>query len=325
MQQRRIPIPLGQRTALAPREVTTSDEVARAARVSVLGGCVGRHLTEEHDDSLPAASGAFNVRSIGHDLRASPEAPQQNALLASLDAMSYARLRPQLEWVSLPHGRVVCEAGVKPSHVYFPTSGIVSLSCELENGTAVEVALTGNEGLVGVQVLMGGSAATSRAVVRSAGFGYRLPAEALKGELEACPPLRQSLLPYAQALMTQVTRTAVCHCHHQLEQQFSRVLLLSLDRLPSNELALTQEAMANLLGVRRESITVTAGRLQAAGLIRYHRGHVTVQDRRGLEARACECYAVVRAALEAPLPQPGDRQEGMSISRRYVQLHAGSR
>lgn len=325
MQQRQIPILAGQRPALAPRETTKPREVARAA--NVLGGYVGRrHLIEErHDAWRKPRNGTFEVLSIGREPSATPEAPEQNQLLAGLDPVSYARLRPLLKRVLLPQGQVLCEAGDEPSHVYFPTSGIVSLSCELENGTAVEIALTGNEGLVGVQVLMGGGSATSRAVVRNTGFGYRLRAGALREKLEACPPLRQSLLRYALALMTQVTRTAVCHCHHQLEQQYSRLLLLSLDRLPSNELALTQDAMANLLGVRRESITLTASRLQAAGVIRYHRGHVTVLNRRALEARACECYAVVRAELDGLIAGPDSERQSMpTLSRRYPLAHAGT-
>ena len=184
-------------------------------------------------------------------------------------------------WSSFPCHRVGSSA--KPESTrnmcISRSVAIVSVLYELENGTAVEVALTGNEGLVGVQAFMGGGAATSRAVVRSTGYGYRLRADALKEKFERCPLLRHSLLRYAQALIAQVTQTAVCHCHHRLEQQVSRLLLLSLDRLPSNELDLTQEAMANLLGVRRESITETSGKLQAAGLIRYHRGRITVLNR----------------------------------------------
>jgi CRP-like cAMP-binding protein len=247
--------------------------------------------------------GHADVVVIERDLRYSPLAPKQNLLLAALDAETFASLLPHLELVSLPQHWVVCEAGDGMDFVYFPTSSIVSLLYELENGSSVEVAFTGNDGLVGIQVFMGGGTATSRAVVRNTGHGYRLPADLLKERFESCPLLRQPLLRYAQALIVQMAQTAVCHCHHRLEQQFNRLLLLTLDRLFSNELALTQDTMANLLGVRRESITATAGKLQAAGLIRYHRGRITVLNRPQLEARVCECYAVVKAELGRLFPQ----------------------
>lgn len=316
---RRNRIKVHQPSTLALRDATKPGAGVCDAKVTVLGDYIGRHLRDVPDDAFPGArNGTGHVLSIGHDLRGSSLAPRQNGLLAALDAESYTQLRPQLEFVSLPHGGVLCEARVDLKHVYFPISGIVSLLYELENGTAVEVALTGNEGLVGVQAFMGGGTATSRAVVRSTGCGYRLRADVLKGKFEHCPLLRQSLLRYAQALIAQVTQTAVCHCHHRLEQQVSRLLLLSLDRLPSNELALTQDAMANLLGVRRESITETSGRLQAAGLIRYHRGRITVLNRPRLEARVCECYAVVRAELDRLVPQQNvEVRPSSSISRGF--------
>jgi CRP-like cAMP-binding protein len=317
MQQSRKQNYAHQLSTLALREATKPGTDACDAKVTALGDYLGRHLREVADETFPEArNGTGNVLSIGHDLRGSPFSPRQNGLLATLDAESYMQLRPQLEFVSLPQGWVLCEACVDLKYVYFPISGIVSVLYELENGTAVEVALTGNEGLVGVQAFMGGGAATSRAVVRSAGYGYRLRADALKQKFELCPLLRQLLLRYAQALMAQVTQTAVCHCHHRLEQQVSRLLLLSLDRLASNELDLTQEAMANLLGVRRESITETSGKLQRAGLIRYHRGRITVLNRPGMEARVCECYAVVRAELDRLDPQQSaDVRPSLSISR----------
>ncbi len=310
-----------QLTTIVVPEATRRGADVCGAKVTALGDYIGRHLREGADETFPEArNGTHNVLSIGHDLRGSPFSPRQNGLLAALDAESYTQLRPQLEFVSLPQGWVVCDARVDPKYVYFPISGIVSVLYELENGTAVEVALTGNEGLVGVQAFMGGGAATSRAVVRNTGYGYRLRADVLHERFEHCPLLRRSLLRYAQMLIAQVTQTAVCHCHHRLEQQVSRLLLSSLDRLPSNELDLTQEAMANLLGVRRESITETSGKLQAAGLIRYHRGRITVLSRPRLEARVCECYSVVRAQLDRLVGQPSaEVQPSLSISRSLAE------
>ena len=285
-------------SAVAPHDAAKPGSRLNDAKVTLLDDYICRRLDDESEERvLTARKAGIDMLAMGHDLRGSLLAPRQNLLLAALDSKTYADLLPHLELVSLPHRWVIFEAGAEPDHVYFPTSGIVSLLYELENGTGVEVALTGNEGLVGVHVVMGGGTATSRAVVRNTGHGYRLPADVLKEKFERAPLLRQSLLRYAQALIAQTTQTAVCHCHHQLEQQFGRLLLLSMDRLSSNEIALTQDALANLLGVRRESITTTAGKLQAAGLIRYHRGRITVMNRPRLEARVCECYAVVKAAL----------------------------
>jgi len=304
-------------STLALREATKPGADVRDAKVTALGDYISHHLREVADETFPEArSPTGNVLSIGHDLRGSPFSPRQNGLVAALNPETYRQLRPKLEFVSLPQGRVLCEACVDLKYVYFPISGIVSVLYELENGAAVEVVLAGNEGLVGVQAFMGGGTATSRAVVRSTGYGYRLRADALKEKFELCPLLRQSLLRYAQAVIAQVTQTAVCLCHHRLEQRVSRLLLSSLDRLPSNELDLTQEAMANLLGVRRESITEASGKLQSAGLIRYHRGRITVLNRPGLEARVCECYAVVRAELDRLVGQPSDDvRPSSSISR----------
>jgi CRP-like cAMP-binding protein len=320
-QSRRNPINAHRLSTLALREATNPCGVDCDAKVTVLGDYISRHLREVADDAFPGTrKGTGYVLSIGHDLRDSPSSPKQNGLLAALDAQSYLLLRPQLEFVSLPQGWALCEACVDLKYVYFPISGIVSVLYELENGTAVEVALTGNEGLVGVQAFMGGGTATSRAVVRSTGYGYRLRADALQEKFEHCPLLRHSLLRYAQVLMAQVTQTAVCQCHHPVEQQVSRLLLSSLDRLPSDELDLTQEAMANLLGVRRESITEASGKLQRAGLIRYHRGRITVLNRPELEARVCECYAVVRAELDRLVPQQGAGvRPSLSISRRLAE------
>jgi len=274
----------------------------------VLGDYLNRHGKEGGDGSTARA--VAGDAADGDDPRSLALAPRQNLLLAALAPEAFAQLAAHLELVALPQGWVVCEAGADVDYVYFPTSGIVSLVYELENGTSVEVALTGNDGMVGVHVVMGGGSATSRAVVRNSGHGYRVRAEVLQEAFENCPLLRQPLLRYAQALMAQTTQTAVCHCHHRLEQQFSRLLLLTLDRLLSNQMALTQDAMADLLGVRRESITATAGKLQVAGLIRYHRGRITVMNRDRLEAHACECYGVVRAELERLL-RPADASHAM--------------
>ena len=232
--------------------------------------------------------------AIGRDLRAATLEPRRNLLLAALNAEDPARLHSHLELVSLPVGTVISEAPTRSDWAYFPTEGIVSLLYELENGASVEVAATGNDGMVGTAVLMGGGATTSRAVVRNGGQGYRIPARILRDEFESSPALRRLLLRYAQALTIQMAQTAVCHCHHPLEQQFCRILLVTIDRLASTEVDLTQDTIAGLLGVRRESITAAAGGLQAAGLIRYRRGRITVLDRKLLEARVCECYAAAK-------------------------------
>ncbi len=224
----------------------------------------------------------------------SQHTPRQNHLLAALPAADYERLLLHLELVPLPLGWVVYEAGGAQGYVYFPTTSIVSLLFVMENGASAEIAVTGNDGLVGIALFMGGETTPSRAVVQSAGHGYRLKASVLKGEFERGGPLQHLLLRYTQALITQMAQTAVCNRHHSVEQQLCRWLLLSLDRLPSNELRMTQELIANMLGVRREGVTEAAGNLQKAGLIRYNRGHITVLDRPKLEARVCECYAVVK-------------------------------
>jgi CRP-like cAMP-binding protein len=204
------------------------------------------------------------------------------------------RLQPDLEPVPLPLGWAIYESGDRLGHVYFPTEGIVSLLYLMENGASAEIAVTGNEGLVGISLFMGGGSTPSRAIVQSAGHAYRLGAEALKREFERGGVLQHLLLRYTQALITQMAQTAVCNRHHTVEQQLCRWLLLSLDRLSSNELHMTQELIANMLGVRREGVTEAAGRLQEAGLIRYQRGQIVVLDRPKLEQRVCECYAVVK-------------------------------
>jgi len=225
---------------------------------------------------------------------AASDAPTKNLLLAALPATDYERLAPHLEPVALPLGWALYESGDRLAHVYFPTEGIVSLLYVMENGASAEIAVTGNEGLIGVSLFMGGGSTPSRAIVQSAGHAYQLGSEVLKREFERGGHLQHLLLRYTQALITQMAQTAVCNRHHTVEQQLCRWLLLSLDRLSSNEIHMTQELIANMLGVRREGVTEAAGRLQELGLIRYQRGQITVTDRPGLEQRVCECYAVVK-------------------------------
>jgi CRP-like cAMP-binding protein len=231
-----------------------------------------------------------------------PNHPKDNHLLAALSEPSLAALLPYLEGVQLPLGMVVYESGGAQRYVYFPTSSIVSLLYVLANGSSAEIAVTGNEGLVGISLFMGGETTPSRAVVQSAGWGYRLRGELLRKEFESDSALQHLLLRYTQALITQMGQTAVCNRHHSVEQQLCRWLLMSLDRLPSNELTMTQELIANMLGVRREGVTESAGKLQKLGLIQYNRGHILVVDRPSLEAHACECYAVVKTEFDRLLP-----------------------
>jgi len=276
-----------------------------SGKVMTLGRYVRRHVVAEtpgrsgggvSDNSSPAPLG-------GRDLRAAPPAPRQNYLLAALSDEDYGRLLRHLEFVSLPCGRVLGEAGSTPEYVYFPTAGIVSMLYEMKNGTSVEAAVTGHDGIVGVTVFMGGGATTNRAVVRNSGNGFRMRADILKREFDESPSLRQPLLKYTQALLIQMAQSGICHGHHQLVEQFCRLLLSSMDRLSSNDVALTQDTIANLLGVRRESITAAAGKLQAAGLIQYRRGRITVLDRTALEERVCECYATVKTELDRLVPR----------------------
>ena len=228
--------------------------------------------------------------------------PRENRLLAVLPAEEYARLLPDLEPVVLPLGNALAESGDLMRHVYFPTTAIVSLLYVMEDGSSAEIAVVGNEGIVGVSLFMGGETTPSRAAVQSAGHGFRLPGQLLKDEFYRAGPMQRLLLRYTQALLTQMAQTAVCNRHHSLDQQLCRWLLLSLDRLPSAELIMTQELIANMLGVRREGVTEAAGKLQKAGLLRYQRGRITVLDRPGLEARACECYEVVKKEFDRLLP-----------------------
>ena len=228
--------------------------------------------------------------------------PRENQLLAAIPHKEWARWLPHLETVDLPLGSVIYESGGKLTHVYFPTTAIVSLLYVMENGGSAEIAVVGYEGLVGISLFMGGESTPSRAVVQSAGTGFRLKASLVMEEFNLAGPVLHLLLRYTQALITQMAQTAVCNRHHSLDQQLCRWLLLSLDRLRSNELVMTQELIANMLGVRREGVTEAAGRLDKSGLIRYQRGRITVVDRPGLESRTCECYAVVKKEYDRLLP-----------------------
>jgi CRP-like cAMP-binding protein len=225
-----------------------------------------------------------------------------NRLLAALPDTELQRWLPQLEHVDLPLGHVLYESGATLSHVYFPTTAIVSLLYVLENGASAEIAVVGKEGIVGISLFMGGGSTPNRAVVQSAGKGFRLSADALKAEFNRAGAVLHLLLRYTQALITQMSQTAVCNRHHSLDQQLCRWLLLSLDRLTGDELVMTQELISNMLGVRREGVTEAAQQLQAAGLIRYARGRITVLDRDRLEHRSCECYAVVKKEYDRLLP-----------------------
>jgi CRP-like cAMP-binding protein len=229
--------------------------------------------------------------------------PRNNTLLAALPDPEWRRWQPLLEQVEMPLGQILYEAGATLAHVYFPTTSIVSLLYQLENGSSAEIAVVGSEGLVGVSLFMGGESTPSRAVVQSAGQGFRLKAQWMKNEFDRAGPVLHLLLRYTQALITQMSQTAVCNRHHSLDQQLCRWLLLSLDRLHGNELVMTQELIANMLGVRREGVTEAALKLQQAGLISYARGHITVLDRPGLEKRTCECYAVVKKEYDRLLPE----------------------
>ena len=227
--------------------------------------------------------------------------PRQNHLLAALPEGEWHRWQPRLQHVEMPLGQVLYESGGKLSHVYFPTTAIVSLLYVMENGASAEIAVVGNEGLVGISLFMGGESTPSRAVVQSAGQGFRLTSKVIKDEFNRAPVLHL-LLRYTQALITQMAQTAVCNRHHSLDQQLCRWLLLSLDRLQGSELVMTQELISNMLGVRREGVTESALKLQEAGLIRYARGRITVLDRPGLEKRTCECYQVVKREYDRLLP-----------------------
>jgi CRP-like cAMP-binding protein len=235
--------------------------------------------------------------------------PRDNHVLDALPGDEAARLFPQLKLIEMPLGMSVYESGDVQRYIYFPTDSIISLLYVLEDGASAEIALVGNEGAVGVSLFMGGETTPSRAIVQSAGFAYRLSSRALKEEFNRHGYMLQVLLRYTQALITQMAQTAVCNRHHSLEQQLCRWLLLSLDRLSSPSLKMTQQLIANMLGVRREGVTTAAGKLQKQGVIRYSRGQITVIDRRKLETLSCECYAVVKKETDRLLPYHVHRSE----------------
>lgn len=229
--------------------------------------------------------------------------PKTNDILDTISADEWSRLESSLELIELPLGKVLYESGATLAHVYFPTTAIVSLLYVMEDGDSAEIAVVGKEGIVGISLFMGGESTPSRAVVQSAGWAFRLKSQLLKNEFNRSGILMHLLLRYTQALITQMSQTAVCNRHHSLDQQLCRWLLLSLDRLLGDELVMTQELIANMLGVRREGVTEAALNLQRAGLISYARGHIKVLNRKGLEARTCECYAVVKKEYDRLLPK----------------------
>ena len=265
---------------------------------------VGPKAYTAGDPVVGMAMGA-GMGGTGEVLMSVTRARIENFLLAALPEADLERLRPSLMLVSLPLGEALYESGSQLRHVYFPTTSIVSLLYVMADGASAEIAVVGNEGLIGVSLFMGGETTPSRAVVQSAGDAYQLSGKALKDEFTRGGAMQHLLLRYTQALITQMAQTAVCNRHHSLDQQLCRWLLLSLDRLVGNELVMTQELIANMLGVRREGVTEAAGNLQSAGLIKYSRGHITVLDRTGLEARTCECYRVVKKEFDRLLPEPG--------------------
>ena len=228
--------------------------------------------------------------------------PRKNWLLSALADAEWERVAPHLQPLAMPLGKVLYDPGATPSHVYFPTTAIVSLLYVMENGASAEIAVVGNEGLVGVSLFMGGQSTSSQAVVQAAGHGFRLDARVLMQEFGRGGPVLHLLLRYTQALITQMAQTAVCNRHHALDQQMCRWLLLTLDRLHSSELVMTQDLLSSILGVRRASISDVAGQLQKDGLIRYERGHISVLDRPAIERRSCECYSVVKKEYDRLLP-----------------------
>ena len=247
-----------------------------------------------------------------------PRSPLQNRLLCALPAEARARIVPCLEYVPLPLGHVLYESGDTLRHVYFPTDAIVSLLYVMENGASAEISVVGNEGLVGIALLMGGDSTTSRAIVQSGGFAYRLPSQQMKDEFARHGDMLRLALRYTQCLITQMAQTAACNRHHSIDQQLCRWLLLSLDRLPDNRLTMTQELIANMLGVRREGVTEAAGRLMRLNAIEYRRGHITVLDRPLLERLSCECYAVVRRETDRILP-PASMDVAQTAARTMAQ------
>ncbi|MBE0622020.1 MAG: Crp/Fnr family transcriptional regulator [Burkholderiales bacterium] len=261
-----------------------------------------------------------------------PQSPNQNHLLAALPAEEFERLRPHLEPVEMRLGEVLYESGGLLQHVYFPTTAILSLHYVMENGSSSEIAGVGNEGVLGISLFMGGNTTPSRAVVQTGGQGYRLKAQLMMQEFKRAGATQLLLLRYTQALITQMSQTAACNRHHSLIQQLCRWMLLTLDRMPTNELIMTQELVASMLGVRREGVTEAAGKLQESGVIRYRRGHITVLDRAGLESQVCECYAVVKKEFARLLPDALQRQNALppaQAAQHKADIHtiypAGSR
>jgi CRP-like cAMP-binding protein len=239
--------------------------------------------------------------------------PKKNYLIAALPEAEEARWQRHLQATELPLGRVLYEPRTTLSHVYFPTTAIVSLLYGLEDGASAEIAVVGNEGLIGISLFMGGESTPGRAVVQSAGLGFRMKAQILREEFGQSVPVQHLLLRYTQALITQMSQTAVCNRHHTLHQQLCRCLLVSLDRLQGDKLVMTQKLIANMLGVRREGVTEAATGLQKLGWIRYRRGHITVLDRRGLESCACECYGVVKKEYDRLLPEKAQRPSRVEL------------
>ena len=252
--------------------------------------------TPEHGTHCGYATVTLSMHSA-HD-------PHQNHLLAALTAAERERLFPHLQLIEMPLGKVLYESGDVLRHVYFPIDSIISLLYVLADGASAEISVVGNEGMIGIALFMGGETTPSRAIVQSAGYAYRLIGQRLKDEFHRSGQMQLLLLRYTQALITQMAQTAVCNRHHSVDQQLCRWLLLSLDRLSSNQLTMTQELIANMLGVRREGVTEAAGKLHKLGIIQYARGQITVLDRPKLEARCCECYAVVRKESDRLLPRP---------------------
>lgn len=283
------------------------DRSQKTVQIDARGVCTLSHGNKSHPRRGNASAMCAVVHTQTRRCRSVNRMPRsielkKNLLLSSLPPTQWERWRKHLEVVPLPLAHVMYESGVAMQHVYFPITAIVSLLYVMHDGSSAEIAVVGNEGLVGVSIFMGGASTPSRAVVQSAGMGCRVKAAFLMQEFEHAGPVQHLLLRYTQALLTQMAQTAVCNRHHSLDQQLCRWLLLSLDRLQGDELVMTQELIANMLGVRREGVTEGAVRLQKAGLISYVRGHITVLDRKGLELRTCECYAVVKREYARLLP-----------------------
>lgn len=249
-----------------------------------------------------------------------PASPNQNHLLAALPTAEFERLAPHLEPVEMRLGDVLCESGGLLQYVYFPTTAILSLHYVMENGSSSEIAGVGNEGMLGISLFLGGNTTPSRAVVQTGGQGYRMKVQVLAQEFKRAGAMQQLLLRYTQALISQMSQTAACNRYHSLVQQLCRWLLLTLDRMPTNELIMTQELVASMLGVRREGVTEAAGKLQQAGVIRYRRGHITVLDHAGLESQVCECYAVVKKEFARLLPDALHRHDTLQTraAQRFV-------